>query len=153
VSRLTRVLPPAALLTALLGVSACGQTESRRAPNPVVSLAAVPVTQPASPPPPKPFSEETRKAVFQEVLRAEAQANHEATLANPDSDSVGTSTNPDKMVRRVQKRSRVSEALQVRYKSDIAARYGLTDGELAEIVSEGHAKNWPPPTPAPPAGK
>jgi hypothetical protein len=45
----------------------------------------------------------------------------------------------------VQKRSRVSETLQRRYKADIAARYGLTDGELAEIVTEGRAKNWPAP--------
>jgi len=148
VFRPSGAVPATALLTALLGAAACQPSEARKAqgPGPVASLAAVPTTQPASPPPPKPFAEELRKTVYQDVLRAEALANREATLANPDSDSVGTATNPEKMVRRVQKRSRVSEALQQRYKADIAARYGLTDGELAEIVNEGRAKNWPAPT-------
>ena len=115
----------AAALT-LLG-SACRQQETRQSKGPVAALRSGPPPTPASPPPAKPFSEQLRKTVFQEVLRAEARANQEATLANPDSDSVGTSTNPEKMVRRVQKRSRVSEVLQQHYRADIAARYGLSE--------------------------
>jgi hypothetical protein len=130
----------------LVGLSlACRDAEQASPPpRPVATPTAPPVA--VSPPPAKPFSEDTRKAVFQEVLRAEARANQEALAANPDSDSVGTSTNPEKMVRRVQKRSRLAETLQQRYKGEIATRYGLSDGELVEIINEGRAKGWPPPS-------
>jgi len=96
-------------------------------------------------PPARPFTDETRKAIFAEAAGVEARASQEAVAANPDADSVGTGTNPEKMVRRVQKRARVSEALQQKYRAEIESRYGISEAELLAIVQEGRTKGWPAP--------
>ena len=123
----------------------CGGGERKEARAQPASPAAAASPSPAMTPPPRPFTDETRKAIFAEAAAIEARANSEAVAANPDADSVGTSTNPDKMVRRVQKRARVSEALQQRYRAELQARYGISEVELMAIVQEGRTKGWPGP--------
>jgi hypothetical protein len=97
------------------------------------------------PPPQRPFSDEVRLAIFQEALKAEARANEEAVARNPDASGVAGGGNPEKMVRRIQKRGRVSAALQQQYRAEIATRYGISETEVRAILDEGRLKKWPPP--------
>ena len=131
------------LVIACALAAGCGGRDRKeaRAQASATPLAASPT--PSMTPPPRPFTDETRKAIFAEASGIEARANSEAMAANPDADSVGTSTNPEKMVRRVQKRQRVSQALQQKYRAELQARYGISEVELMAIVQEGRTKGWP----------
>src|SRR5215217_6657453 len=95
----------ALLLLSAAASAACGQGEHRKgAAKPVIVASPSASAMPSMTPPPRPFTDETRKAIFAEAAAVEARANQEAVAANPDADSVGGGTNPEKMVRRVQKR-------------------------------------------------
>lgn len=135
----------ALLLATLCLPAACGRDHGKPAAKPVAVTSPTPSPRPSMTPPARPFTDDTRKAIFAEAAGIEARANQEAVAANPDADSVGTATNPDKMVRRVQKRARVSEALQQKYRAEIEARYGISEAELLAIVQEGRTRGWPAP--------
>ena len=114
-------------------------------PPPLPSASSPPAVTQVMPPPQRPFSDEVRLAIYQEALKAETRANQEALARNPDATSVGQAENPEKMVRRIQKRQVVSQALQKQYREDIATRYGISETELRAIVDEGRLKKWPAP--------
>jgi hypothetical protein len=137
------------LVAACLAAAGCGGHDKKEGRAQKTAAAAAPSASPSPSmtPPPRPFTDETRKAIFAEAAGIEARANQEAMAANPDADSVGTSTNPDKMVRRVQKRQRVSQALQQKYRGELQARYGISEVELMAIVQEGKTKGWTAPVP------
>ena len=133
----------ASLVMACALAAGCGGHDRKEARAQPATTPAATAPSPSMTPPPRPFTDETRKAIFAEAAAIEARANGEAVAANPDADSVGTSTNPDKMVRRVQKRARVSQALQQKYRAELEARYGISEVELMAIVQEGRTKGWP----------
>lgn len=132
---------------ALLALPACRGREQPppSATPPPVAASSPPTATQVMPPPQRPFSDEVRLAIFQEALKAEARANQEAVTRNPDASGVAGGGNPEKMVRRIQKRERVSEALQQEYRAEIATRYGISEIELRAIVDEGRLKKWPAP--------
>lgn len=131
------------IVTVCALAAGCGGHDRKEARAQVVATTPAASPSPSMTPPPRPFTDETRKAIFAEASGIEARANREAMAANPDADSVGTSTNPEKMVRRVQKRQRVSQALQQKYRAELQARYGISEVELMAIVQEGRTKGWP----------
>jgi hypothetical protein len=103
---------------------------------------------PALPPPdraPAGLAEETRRTIFTELRRAEARAKREAVRLHPDGDANTARLNPEKEVRRAQKRLKLGSALEARYRREIADRYGLTDAQLEAIVREAAARRWPVP--------
>ena len=97
------------------------------------------------------LSEEAQRAIFQDLRRAEARAKREAIEAHPDGDANTLRLNPEKEMRRTQKRLKVSRALEAQYRTQIAGRHGLTEAQLAAIEREGARNNWPVPSEGTPA--
>lgn len=108
---------------------------------------------------PSGLADEARRAIFAEVRQAEARAKREAIRVHPDGDANTARLNPEKEVRRAQKRLKVSRALEAESRKEIAGRHGLTEAQLEAIVREGAASGWPgpsdespPPAPIPTPG-
>lgn len=137
-----------AVAVAVLASSGCGEGDKPQpqpTATPPVAVSSPPSVTQVMPPPQRPFSDEVRLAIYQEALKSEDRANQEAVARNPDASSVAPGGNPEKMVRRIQKRGRVSEALQKQYRAEIASRYGISEIELRAIMDEGRLKKWPAP--------
>lgn len=132
-----------------MALAGCGGGDRTPQPAPTstppVAVSSPPDVTQVMPPPQRPFTDEVRLAIYQEALKAEARANQEAVARNPDASGMAGGGNPEKMVRRIQKRGRVSEALLQQYRAEIATRYGISEIELKAIVDEGRLEKWPAP--------
>ncbi len=131
-------------------------TEPISSPTPVPSSTPESIPSPTDPvsgetPSPEPtsdegetkfgYSEEERKEIYMELVRAEDQATNEAKslFPTPDPFSAGFSLEAvqaalDSLIRYVQ------EAL-----AQVAERFGLSPEELNEIATEGALNGWPSP--------
>jgi hypothetical protein len=75
------------------------------------------------------LTEKQRKAVFQELFRADDRATREA----------------EKRYRKPIKRAEYQRDQSEKYKAEIAKKYKLTTDQLLKITVEGMGKNWPAP--------
>jgi len=88
------------------------------------------------------LSEETRREVYQAILRAEDHAQVEADRRYPPPDP-GAPT--DRWQRRAETREQFRKQAQEEDKQAIAKHYGLTAEQLREIETEGFRSVWPRP--------
>jgi hypothetical protein len=73
---------------------------------------------------------EQRKAVFLELAAAENRAEQEAAAAfKEDPESAGQND--------------LAQELATKYKTEVAAKHGLTVKQAVEISAEGFAQSWP----------
>jgi hypothetical protein len=89
------------------------------------------------------LAEADRRALYVEVMSAEALAAREAERAFPDLDPMMRGFSEDRFKKQRNKRRVAQEALGTKYRQQIAARQGLTKDQLDQIAAEGRAKGWP----------
>lgn len=75
------------------------------------------------------LSEQERREVFRGIATAEDRATQEAMARFPDS--------------QIMKQIELERELGEKYKAELAQKYGLTEGQLREIMVEGVTKGWP----------
>ena len=75
------------------------------------------------------LSEQERREVFRGIATAEDRATQEAMARVPDS--------------QIMKQIELERELGEKYKAELAQKYGLTEGQLREIMVEGVTKGWP----------
>lgn len=91
------------------------------------------------------LTEAKRQEVFRAVVMAQDRAELDADRISPMPDPSKPGYSQAKAKEQIEKWSQVQEALRVKYESEVAKRYGITQEQLREIRVEGHVKNWPIP--------
>lgn len=102
----------------------------------------------ATSPPPSgagPSDLAARQAIFRELLQAEERARREASATHPDGDSGLAPADASRTARRAEKRVRLARLLEDKYRKEIAARYGVPEGSLPDILEEGRRQGWATP--------
>jgi hypothetical protein len=88
------------------------------------------------------MNEAKRKNIFKEIAEAEIMADNDAQMLYPlpvgDWDDIEEEYNKQSY-----KLQHASYDLDMKYKSDVAEKYGLTRDQMIEISVEGVAKFWP----------
>ena len=74
------------------------------------------------------LSESDRKQLFAEIGRAQERATDEAMSRIPDI--------------KIMEQLELEQELAERYKAELAAKYGLTDEEVFQVMTEGVRKGW-----------
>jgi hypothetical protein len=88
------------------------------------------------------LSEDKRRAVYQEMLRAEDHAQVEAEHRYPPP---GPGAPTDRWQRAAETREQFRNQAEEEDKNAIAKHYGLTAEQLKAIGKEGFERNWPRP--------
>jgi hypothetical protein len=92
------------------------------------------------------LTEETRKAIFRDLIAADDRVNAYLQLIYPRPDTPGEVLD-EHFRKRGQEKDRLTEV----YEEQLAEKHGVTREQLDEISAEGLAKNWPmPPAPETP---
>jgi hypothetical protein len=137
----------AAVMTlALLMPLAPEPSLARRAdPTPTVG-SALPTREPeGSRSPPSAVggpADEVRRAIFRELVAAGERAQREASATHPDQDAGGAVSDAERAAKRAEKRVRLARLLEQRYRKEIAARYGVPEESLPEVLEEGRRQGW-----------
>lgn len=85
------------------------------------------------------LSEDKRKAIWQEAVRAEDRANKEAEQKYPEP----SPQNRDAFMAAFEKREKLRKQLTNKYRDELAKKYNITREQLTEITCEGSQKSWP----------
>jgi hypothetical protein len=135
------------LLAAALCASCTGGGQGAPAPSPSTGLDAT--LKDPGPRRTGALSEADRKAIYLEVLRADAEAVAEGLRLFPEPDVMAKGFDDDRFQKVLKKRRSTQEALSLKYRAQIAERNGLTGVALDALVQEGRQAGWPTPPPSP----
>jgi len=89
------------------------------------------------------LSEDQRRRIWTETIRAEDRAAKEAEERYPEPDPLGPSYSQAAAWEQLDKQLDVEERLSKEYKAGVARKHGITDAQLREIGIEGSTKSWP----------
>jgi len=92
------------------------------------------------------FSEEERKQIFKDIVKAEDKANeYEQSEQDKVFDKFGTinDNNREKVKAEYNKISNQAQKLMNEYKSTVYKKYNITEEQLKKIGREGQDKYWP----------
>jgi hypothetical protein len=95
------------------------------------------------------LGDDDRKAIYLEVLRADAAATAEGLRLFPEPDVMAKGFDDDRYQKVTKKRRSTQEALALKYRAQIAERNGLTAVALDALMQEGRQAGWPTPPPSP----
>ena len=99
------------------------------------------------------YTEEERKAIFLELVRAEDKANNEAEFLFPTPDPLSDSYDQQAMQEALQSQAEHYNEFAPIYRGEVAQSFGLTIDQLDDIGVEGAVNQWPfPPSPTPMSG-
>lgn len=85
------------------------------------------------------LSEDKRKEIWEEIVRAEDSANKDAEQKYPELNAQNSAVYMDAF----QKKEKLAKQLMDKYHNQVAKKYGLTRKQLNEIGNEGLQKSWP----------
>lgn len=89
-------------------------------------------------------SESERQQIFTADALAEDRAQSESEAAFPVNETTATGA----IAQQIKKQQEMRRTLAEKYKSEVAAHFGITAKQLEEVTKEGIEKNWPlPPQP------
>jgi hypothetical protein len=91
------------------------------------------------------LSEEKRKEIWAEIVKAEDRANEEAEERYPVPDPSKPGYSQTKVKDILIKQGDLIETLTEKYKNEVTKKYGLTREQLDAIVAEAFEKDWPLP--------
>lgn len=91
------------------------------------------------------------RAVFDEVMRAEARAVTESERLFPMLDTGAPGFREEKFRKQMNKQRATREGLMLKFRGQIADRNKMTVDELEKLVERGRALGWAPASPSPPA--
>jgi len=85
------------------------------------------------------LSEDKRKEIWKEIVRAEDSANKDAEQKYPEPNPQNGAAYMDAF----QEKEKLAKQLMGKYHDQVAKKYGLTRKQLDEIGNEGLQKSWP----------
>jgi hypothetical protein len=89
------------------------------------------------------LSEEKRKEIWDEIVKAEDRANKEAEERYPLPDPSKPGYSQTKVRDIIIKQGELIETLTEKYMNEVTTKYGLTQEQLDAIVAEAFEKDWP----------
>ena len=92
------------------------------------------------------LSEDKRRQIWDELIKAERRADREAWQRYPLPDPSEPNYSASYAGKQVLKQGKLRSFLNEKYESETAKKYGLTTTQLNKIVEEAIAKDWPYPS-------
>jgi len=89
------------------------------------------------------LSEDKRRQIWDELIKAERRADSETEQRYPLPDPLEPNYSASYAGKQVEKQGKLRSFLREKYESEIAKKYGLTSKQLNKIVEEAIAKDWP----------
>lgn len=90
-------------------------------------------------------TEDERKTIYYELVKAEDRANREATAKYPDIDPMSPDFSPQASMEQLEKQYDYAGQIVVVYTRQVAEKHHLTDDQIKGISQEGLMKDWPMP--------
>ena len=87
--------------------------------------------------------ESKRKEIFRAIVTAENRADADAQRMYPLPDPLKPGYSQAKASEQLMKYVEAEDALNTKYKAELAKRYGITEEQLWDISGEAIKKNWP----------
>jgi hypothetical protein len=94
--------------------------------------------------------EQNERALYDELMKADARAAEEAEKAYPMLDPGAPGFDDERFRRQNNKRRAAREGFALKYRAQIAERNGLNRQQLEALLEKGRAQGWSSPTPPPP---